>query len=98
LGPRVDALVVRLPVQVLVLEEQYGVVAADRRSQQSGRIHGVAREDDTDPRTVREDALARLAVVRRAPAQVAADGRPDDHGAAEGVVGAVAQHRELVTN
>ena len=70
---RVFALVVGLAVEVLVLEEQHRVVAADRRPQQPGRVLRVRRKHDADARAVREDALARLAVVRRAAAEVAAD-------------------------
>ena len=37
-GARVHALVVGLPVEVLVLEEQHRIVAADRRAQQAGGV------------------------------------------------------------
>ncbi len=47
---------------------------------------------------MREDALARLAVVRRAAAQVAARGDADHHRTGEGVVRAIAQHRHLVAH
>ena len=69
------ALVVGLAVEVLVLEEQDRVVAADRGAQQARRVLRVRRERDADAGAVREDALARLRVVRRAAAQVAADRR-----------------------
>jgi len=55
-----------------------------------------AFEDDANSRRVREDALARLAVIGRAAAQVAAGGDADHHRAGEGVVRAIAQHRHLV--
>src|SRR2546428_11699276 len=61
--------VVRLPVEVLVLEEQHRVVAANRRAQQAGRIDRVRRVHDANARAVREDALARLAVIRAAAAE-----------------------------
>ena len=95
-GPGILALVVGLAVEVLVLEEQHRVVAADRRAQQAGRVLRVRRKRDADAGAVREDALARLAVVRRAAAQVAADRDADHHRAREGVVRPVAHHRHFV--
>ena len=50
------------------------------------------------PGRVREDRDARLAVIRRAAAQVAADRHADDHRARPVVVRAVAHHRHLVAN
>ena len=79
-----------------MLEEQHRVVAADRGAQQAGGVHRVRREHDADARAVGEDALARLRVVRRAAAQVAADGHADDHRARPVVARAIAQHRHLV--
>jgi hypothetical protein len=37
---------VRLPVEVLVLEEEDRIVAADRGAQQSVRVERVRRQDD----------------------------------------------------
>jgi hypothetical protein len=71
-------LVVRLAIEVLVLEEEDGIVAPNRGSQQTGRVDGVRRKRDANAGAVREDALARLAVVRTAAAQVAADRRAND--------------------
>ena len=79
LGARILALVVGLAVQVLVLEEQHRIVAADRGAEQARSVLRVRREHDADAGAVREDALAGLAVIRRAAAQVSADrrrGRP----------------------
>ena len=87
-----------LPVEVLVLAEQHRVVAADRRAQQPGRVLRVRREDDADARRVREDRDARLAVIRRAAAQVAADRHADHHRARPVVARPVAHHRQLVAN
>ena len=75
-GPGVGLLGVGLPVEVLVLEEQHRVLAADapcaagrpRRWRTLGMHHA-------QPGTVGEDALAALAVVGRAALQVAAVGR-----------------------
>ena len=49
-------------------------------------------------RRVREDRDRRLAVIRRAAAQVAADRHADDHRARPVVARAVAHHRQLVAN
>ena len=43
-GPGILALVVGLAVEVLVLEEQHRIVAADRRPQEAGGVLGVRRE------------------------------------------------------
>ena len=50
------------------------------------------------PGTVREDALARLTVVRTAAAQIAADRRADHHRARPGVARSIAHHRHLVAD
>ena len=92
------ALVVGLPVQVLVLEEQHRVVRTNRRPQQTGRVHGVRRIHDADPRAVHEDALARLAVVRPAAAQVAANRHANDHRARPPVARSVPHHGQLVAH
>ena len=97
-GAVVGGLAVGLPVEVLGLEEQHRVVAADGRPQQAGGVGGVRRIGDAQPRAVREDALARLAVVERAAAQVAADGRADHQRARERVVRPVPQHGQLVAD
>ena len=97
-GAGILALVVGLAVEMLVLEEEHRVVAADRRAQQAGRVLGVRRKHDADPGAVREDALARLAVVRRAAAQIAADGGANDDRARERVVRSIPDHRQLVAN
>ena len=83
---------------MLVLEEQHRIVAADRGAQQARGVLGVRRECDADARAVREDALARLAVIRCAAAQIAADRHADDDRARERVVRAIPQHRQLVAD
>src|SRR4029079_19503239 len=85
-GSRVLTLVVGLPVEVLVLQEQDGGVASNRGSQKAGRITRVGGEDDTNAGAVRKDAFARLAVIRGAPPEVSTDRRPDHHGTGERVV------------
>ena len=77
-GARIYTLVVRLAIQVLVLEEHHRVVAPYRRAQQSRRVHCIRREHDANTGRMREDRDAGLAVIRRAAAQVAADRDADD--------------------
>ena len=79
-----------------MLEEQHRIVAADRRAQQTRRVLRVRRIRDAEAGAVREDALARLAVVRCAAAQVAADRHANDHRAREVVARSVPHHRHLV--
>ena len=55
---RILAFVVRLAVQVLMLEEQHRVLAANRRTQQACRVHGVRGVRNANARAVGEDALA----------------------------------------
>src|SRR6185436_15296281 len=47
---------------------------------------------------MRKDALAGLAVIRTAAAQVPADRHADDHRARRGVARTVSQHRHLVAD
>ena len=97
-GARIGRLVVRLTVQVLVLEEHDRIVAADRRAQQAGGVLCGRRKCDAKSGAVREDALAGLAVIHAAAAQISADGDADDDRRLEGVGRPVPQHRELVAN
>ena len=83
---------------MLVLEEQHRIVAADRGPQQADGVDRGRRKRDADAGTVREDALARLAVVRAAAAQVPANRRADDERARKLVARPVAQHRHLVAD
>ena len=97
-GPGVDALVVRLAVEVLVLEEEHRVVAADRRPQEAVRVEGVRGHDDAQARDVRHEHGARLRVVDGAAADVAARRHADHDGRRERVAGAPAQVGELVVD
>ena len=58
-----------------MLEEQDRVVAADGRAEQARGVGRVRRERDAESRAVREDALARLAVIDAAAPEIAADRR-----------------------
>ena len=83
---------------MFVLEEHDRIVATDRGSKQTGRVHGVRGIRDADAGTVREDALARLAVIRSAAPQVSADRYSDDHRAGPVIPGPIAHHRHLVAH
>src|SRR2546423_8009993 len=77
----VGTLVIGLAVEVLVFEEEDGVVAAYRRAQQAVRVERVRGVDDTQARYVREERVARLRVVDRAALKIPADGAAYDDGA-----------------
>ena len=81
-------------VHLLVLEEQHGIVVADRRPEEALRVVGRRRDDDLQARHVREERLDRLRVVEGA-VHAAAVRRPHDHRHAEAVVRAVAHPRGL---
>ena len=98
-GARVGALVVGLAVEVLVLEEQHRVVAADRRAQQPGRVdarstgtrcgcRGSARRCS---RPTGCGTARRRAGSRRSATRITI-------GHDEVVARAVAQHRHLVAD
>ena len=65
-----------------MLEEEHRVVAADRRPQEAVRVERVRRHHDAQPRDVRHQHRARLRVVDRAAADVAADRHAHDDRAA----------------
>src|SRR3989442_1359880 len=83
---RVRGLVVRLAVEVLLLEEQHRVVAADRGAEQAVGVERGARAHDAESGDGSEHHRAGLGVVDRATLQVAAVRDPHDEGAAERVV------------
>ena len=87
--------VVALAVEVLVLEEQHRVLAAERGAQQPRRVARARRERDQEPGDVGEDRLAALAVPDRAALEVAADRDAHDHRARERAVRAPARGRGL---
>ena len=68
-------------------------IAVRSRPAASMAVDGIR---DADPGTVREDALAGLAVIRTAAAQVSADRHANDHRARKRVARPVPQHRHLV--
>jgi hypothetical protein len=55
---RVLPFVVRLPVEMFVLEKHHRVIAPDGRAQQAGRVLRRRRECDAQAGAMREDALA----------------------------------------
>ena len=85
LGTGVSGPVVGGAVEVLVLEEQYRVVAADGSAQQPVAVQGIRGHHHAQPRRMRKNALARLAVIDGAAGEIPADGHPQHDRAAEGV-------------
>src|ERR1700745_2016668 len=63
--------VIGLAVEMLVLQEHHGIVAADSRAQQPGYIQRRRRHHHPQPWTVREDRFATLAVIHGSAREVA---------------------------
>src|SRR5438445_3504854 len=97
-GAGIRGLVVGLAVEVLVLEEEDGVVAADGGAQQAVGVERRGRAHDPQPRHGGEDHGPRLRVVDRAALQVPAVRDAHDRGTRELVVGAPAQRGQLVAD
>ncbi len=83
---------------MFVLEKHHRVVAPNRGAQQPRGVGGGRRKRDADARAMREDAFARLAVVRTAALEIAADRHAHDHRTRIVVARAIAQHRHLVAD
>src|SRR5512140_726735 len=89
-GPGIDPLVVGLPVEMLVLEEEYGVVTPDRRPKESRGVERGRRHDHPKAGDVREGDLSRLRVIGPASGKVASDRHADDDRGGEPAAGAPA--------
>ena len=71
---RVRRAIVGLAIEMLVLEEEHGIVRAHGRAQQAAEIERRGRHHHAQPGNVRERHLAALAVIDRAAGQISADG------------------------
>src|SRR5439155_25098396 len=71
--------VVHLAIEALVFEEEDGVLALERRPEQTGGIACTRRHDDEEPGDVREDVLAGLRVPDGAALEIAADRDAQHH-------------------
>jgi hypothetical protein len=83
---------------MLVLAEEHGVVATDGCAKQTRGILCIRGQHDAQSGSVREDRDARLAVIRRAAPQVAADRHANHHRTLPVIPRAVPHHRQLVAN
>src|SRR5207302_4462776 len=83
-------------VKPFVLEEEYGIVAANRGAQQAGRIERIRRKHHAQAGNVGEDTFTALRVIKRPAGQIAADGYANYQGGREGIGGAPADDRQLV--
>jgi hypothetical protein len=63
-----------------VFQKQYGIVAANRGAQQASGIERIRRENNAQPRNVREHALAALRVIDGAAGKISADGHANHDG------------------
>ena len=91
IGTGIFGAIVRLAVEMFVLEEHHRVVAADRGAQQAGNVERGGGHDDAQARAMREDRFAALAVIDAAAGEIAADGDANHRGAFEVAVGAPAR-------
>ncbi len=94
--PRIRRAAIGLAIETFMLQEQYGIVAADRRAQQTVCVQRIRRKADAQPGNMREDAFAALRVIDRAAGQVSANGNAHDRRRGKFSVGAPANQRQLV--
>src|ERR1700676_4897155 len=81
---------------MLVFEKQYGIVATNRSAQKAAEIERCRRHYHAQPRHVRENHFAGLAVVKPSPCKIAADGNPDHSRRLERAIGAPPHHGEFI--
>src|SRR5580693_6366574 len=96
ISARVLRTIVRLAIEMLVLEEQHRIVGANGGAQQTAHIQGGGRHYHTQPGNVREDHFSTLAVINRAAGKVAANGDAHDDRSLEMSRGAPAKDSNLV--
>ena len=72
--------IVRLPVEMFVLEEHHRIVAADGGAQESRYVQRRRRHDHAQARTMRENRFTALAVINTATGKIAADGYAQNRG------------------
>ena len=98
IGPGMLRAVVRLAVEMLVLEEHHRVVAADGCAQKTRDVQRRGRHHHTQARAVRKYRFAALAVIHPPAGQVAADGHANDHRRFERPIRTPAHHAQLIAN
>ena len=79
IGAGIRRAIVRLAVEMLVLEEHHRIVAADGGAQQAAEIQRGRRHHHAQTRAMRENHFAALAVIDPAAGQIAADGSANHH-------------------
>src|ERR1700735_1175598 len=70
--------IVRLAIEMFVLEEKHGIVGANRGAQQAANVERCGRHYHAQAGNVREHHFAALAVINRPTREVAADGNAYD--------------------
>src|SRR6266478_2381578 len=91
-GTGILGAIVRLAIEMLVLEEHHGIVAAEGGTQKPGDIEGGGGHHDAKAGAVRENGFAALAVINAAAGEITADSHAEHRGTLEGAVGAPAQN------
>src|SRR6516164_1550395 len=82
--------IVGLAIEMLVLEKHHWIVRADGRAQQSADVQGARGHHHAQPRAMREDRLATLAVIHGAACKVTSDRNTHHNRSLEGAIGAPA--------
>src|SRR5271154_1505976 len=88
--------VIRLAVEMLVLEKEHGIIGANRGAKKAADIEGGGGHHDTQAGNMGKYDFAALAVVNRAAGQVAADGYADNHRRFEIAAGAPTNGGQLI--
>ena len=98
IGPGMLRTVVRLAVEMLVLEEHHRIVAADGRAQKTRDVQRRGRHHHPQAWTVGKNRFSALAVIHTAAGEVAADGHANDHRRFERPIRTPAHHAQLIAN
>src|SRR5882724_7722801 len=98
IGTGILRAVVRLTVEMFVLEEHHWVVAADGSAQKTGDVQRRGRHYHAQAGAMGENRFATLAVIDAATGEVAADGDAQNYRRFEGAIRTPAHHAKLIAN
>src|SRR5579863_10480438 len=88
--------IVRLAIEMLVLEEQHRIIGANGSAEQTAHVQSRGRHYHSQPGDMREGDFSTLAVINRAAGQVAANGDAHDDWSLEMPRGTPAEDCDLV--
>ncbi len=95
---RIFGAVVGLAVEMFVLEEHDGIVAANGGAKKAGDVERGGRHNDAQAGAVREDRFAALAVVHGSAGEIATDGDANHGGTLEIAIGAPTHDAKFIAN